>query len=426
MVRAPRGPARKSIYDPVHGTVVVEGVGLGLIGQPAFQRLWGIRQTGFAHLVFPGANHTRLEHSLGVYWVTRLMSERLGLAAIDALTVSVGGLLHDLGHGPYSHTLDPSMREVLGFGHERISRAWITGESLPEITAPAKAGAWSIPELLERAELVPRQVADLVDPPRSTDRKPLLRAMLHGAIDADRLDYLQRDAHYTGVAHGTIDAARLLDTVREHAGRLVFAEKGRNAVEGFLVGRALMYSAVYFHKTARAAEVMAQSALERLPGYPEVAPSMFSATDGEFFAFLSTASERGAEIVRRFRERQLFKQALGWRAMPPGLRLPFLKLLHDPRERRAMEDRLADSLGAPPGAVLLDLAGLGGPRPPRGRWSEIGILEGDRVTYPFRASGVWRYLAHRPPTLWPVSVYVDPRWRTEAERRLPRALRRAI
>jgi uncharacterized protein len=420
-----RRPVRKSIFDPVHGIIAVDGAPLELIGHPAFQRLWGIRQTGFAHLVFPGANHTRLEHSLGVFWVTRQMADHLGLSPEDSLTVSVGGLLHDLGHGPFSHTLDPSSYEVLGFGHERISRAWITGEALGGITEPAPPEAETIPVMLERAGISPRLVSDLVDPVPGRDPRPLLRAMLHGALDADRIDYLQRDAHYTGVAHGTIDAARLLDTVRARAGRLVFAEKGRYAVEGFLVGRALMYSSVYFHKTVRSAEVMAQSALERLPEYPDVPHSVFGMTDGEFLAYLSAASARSAEMVRRFRARQLFKRVLAWREIPSGLGSAVRRLLQHPAERRSIEDQLADRLGVPSGTVLIDVAGMSS-RAAAGDWAEVGLLGDRRVSYPFRYPSVWRDLAMRPPTDWRVAVYVPPDRRALAERRLDGLLRRAL
>jgi uncharacterized protein len=409
----------------VHGIISVEGAPLELIGKPAFQRLWGIRQTGFAHLVFPGANHTRLEHSLGVYWVTRQMADHLGQSPEESLAVSVGGLLHDLGHGPFSHTLDPSSHEVLGYGHERISRAWITGETLEGITEPTSLDGASIPEALTSAGISPRLVADLVDPSPGRDSHPALRAMLHGAIDADRIDYLRRDAHYTGVAHGTIDAARLLDTVRERRGRLVFAEKGRNAVEGFLVGRALMYSSVYFHKTVRSAEVMAQSALERLSDYPEIPPSVFALTDGEFFAYLSTASSRAADMVRRLRTRRLFKRALAWRSIPSGLGPAIRRLLSRPPQRRNVEDLLAERLSLPPGTVLMDLAGLSS-RAVAGDWAEVGLLEDGRVAYPFRAPSVWRDLALRPPTPVRVALYVPPEHRAQAERRLDGLLRRLL
>jgi HD superfamily phosphohydrolase len=410
-----RGP-RKAIFDPVHGVIALEGVSLDLVGHRAFQRLWGIRQTGLAHLVFPGANHTRLEHSLGVYAVVRDMAERLGLDDASADRVAAGGLLHDLGHTPLSHTLEPTLREVEGVGHEARGRAAIVDGADAVIgggTGP------SIAEILERHGLAPKSVGDLVDPSGAVP-PPLLRAILHGAIDADRIDYLQRDAYYTGVAHGAIDAVRLLDTVRATRSRLVFAEKGRHAVEGFLVGRALMYSSVYYHKTVRAAEVMAQGAVERLPGYPEAARPLLDGTDADLLVGLGQAGGRPAAIGLALEERRLHKRVVGWKKLSRSERAGLRRLARRPAERRAREEELAERIGAPSGGVLLDLAGLDAREPKGEDWSEVGVAEDGRIVHPFRLPSVWRSLALRPPSVWSASVYVDPRFRTVAGRRLGR------
>lgn len=415
MRRKVRGP-RKTIFDPVHGVIALDGVALELVGHRAFQRMWGIRQTGLAHLVFPGANHTRLEHSLGVLAVVRIMAERLGLDDASADRVAVGGLLHDLGHTPLSHTLEPTLREVEGVGHEARGRATILGAGA---TALGAGPGRSIAEILERHGIPPLSVGELVDPTGAAP-PPLLRAILHGAIDADRIDYLQRDAYYTGVAHGAIDAVRLLDTVRATRSRLVFAEKGRHAVEGFLVGRALMYSSVYYHKTVRAAEVMAQAAVERLPGYPESARPLLDGTDADLLVGLRAAGGRPASLSVALLERRLHKRVVAWRRLTAAERAGLRKLARRPTERRAREDALAERLGAPPGAVLLDLAGLDA-REPRGEdWSEVGVAEDGRIVHPFRLPSVWRALALRPPSVWSAAVYVDPRFRAAADRRLGR------
>ncbi len=409
----PRGRGeRKSIFDPVHGIVDLDGAALDLMAHRAFQRLWGIRQTGFAHLVFPGANHTRLEHSLGVFWVAGAMADALELSEERRRTVTAGALLHDLGHGPFSHTFDPTMLEVLGHGHEAISRAWITGRT-PGAESPSR-GSPSVAELLERHGLRPNAVADLVDPPRRPGRDRLLQSILHGAIDADRIDYLQRDAHYTGVAHGAIDAIRLLATVGAANGQLVFAEKGRSAVEGFLVGRALMYTSVYYHKTVRAAEVMAQAALERTAGYPDAARPLLQLTDGELLVRLRESGGVARDLVDRVTERRLFKQAFGWRELDASTRRALERLRADPVDRRAEEDAFAARLGGRPGSVLLDLSGLEARDGGSSSWSRVGIQDEGIVRYPFRPGGVWTPFTNRTPAPWSASVYVDPRLRRAA------------
>ena len=423
-VRRARGEGpRKSIYDPVHGPVVLQGAPLELVGHPAFQRLWGIPQTGLAHLVFPGANHTRLEHSLGVNHLAHRMAEVLELSPEQVDQVATGGLLHDLGHAPFSHTLDGTMREVLGVEHEAISRLWIERGG-PEPARRAPEPARSIPEILEGHGLSPRTVARLVDPRRRSGAPSGLSTLLHGPIDADRLDYLQRDAHYTGVAHGAIDAARLLDTLENRRGAFVFAEKGRSAVEGFLVGRTLMYNSVYYHKTVRAAETMLAGAVERLPGFPRAASELFSVTDGDLLVELDRAGGYPNEIGRALRERRLFKRVAGARTVSDARRVRLRRLDRSPVDRRSLEAELAGLLGAPDGSVLLDLAGLE-PRPPGlPELRAIGVLEEGRITHPFAEAAHWRELLLRPPSRWALGVYVHPGWRRVAEERLPRALER--
>jgi HD superfamily phosphohydrolase len=407
---APR--AHKSIFDPVHGPISLDELALRLIAAPAFQRLWTIRQTGFAHLVFPGANHTRLEHSLGTFWVAREMARRFGLPEPSAARVECAALLHDLGHAPLSHTLDGPMREVLGVDHERLSRALIEGRPVGPVPA-----APDLPAILERGGLASSDVADLIDPTRG--RAPrLLGSILHSAIDADRIDYLQRDAHYTGVAHGAIDAVRLLDTLRGDGRRPFFAEKGRSAVEGFLVGRALMYASVYYHKTVRAAEMMAQAAVERLAGYPDSARGLFHVSDGELLVRLRDAGGRSAKLVEALFERRLYKRVVALRSVPAGRQRAFRRLLDEPEARRQAEDELAGRVGAPPATVLIDVAGVDARGRPADDWAAVGVAEAGRVGYPFRRPGPWRALAVRPPSEWAVSVYVAPAWRARAERRI--------
>ncbi len=408
----------KSIFDPVHGPIALGPVELALLGTPEFQRLWGIRQTGFAHLVFPGANHTRLEHSLGTFWAAAEMATRLGLDAGTAETVRAGALLHDLGHPPFSHTLDAPLREVTGTRHEHLSRLRVEGRDPDWPTEKAR-----LAPTLEHFGIAPKAVAQLIDPRRPSPRAPLPGSVLHGAIDADRLDYLHRDAHYTGVAHGAIDAVRLFDTLRAHAGRIVFAEKGRGAVEGFAVGRALMYSTVYYHKTVRAAEMMAQAAVERSPGYPGEARALFRWTDADLLTRLAEVGGVSADLVERLRERRLYKRLLALRELAPADRRRWNAWVERPAERRALEDELAGALGGARGSVLVDVAGLVVRADPAEDWGTVGLWDGRAVAYPFREPGPWRVFARRPAPDSVVSVYVAPQLRGNgAERRAARTI----
>jgi HD superfamily phosphohydrolase len=248
--------------------------------------------------------------------------------------------------------------------------------------------------------------------------------MLHGAIDCDRIDYLQRDAHYTGVAHGAIDAVRLLATVRKFHGRLAFHEKGRSALEGFLVGRALMYSSVYYHKTVRAAEVMMQSAVERLPGYPWIARSLLELTDGELLCGLAHREDRSSRLIHGLLERRLFKRIWGASKLSPAKRARWARVSKNPPIRRGVEDELAEAVGLPPGGLLLDLAGID-TRDPGGRdWAQVLVVEDGAAVRPFRANSLWRSLVLRPPTLTPLAVYVDPKFRNLPQEKISRAVDR--
>jgi hypothetical protein len=177
---------------------------------------------------------------------------------------------------------------------------------------------------------------------------------------------------------------------------------------------------VYFHKTVRAAEMMAQGAVERQPGYPESARSLFGWTDGEMLVRLGDVGGASGALVRGISERRLHKRAHGWRALDRPARARWKRLAHRPEARRALEDEVAGRLRAPPGSVLIDLAGVEARGDPADDWAEVGLTAGRLVTYPFRGPGPWQALVSRPPADWAVSVYVAPRFRAGATRWLER------
>ncbi|MCK9587144.1 HD domain-containing protein, partial [Methanothrix soehngenii] len=176
------------VRDPVHGYVKLEGLALEIANTPQMQRLRWIKQLGLANLVYPGANHTRFEHSLGAYHMASLLTDHLGLDEDDRLLVGAAALLHDVGHGPLSHATESALAPFLRTEHESVIEILKKGE---------------LGEVLDRHGLKPTDIQSFIHGQGKGQ-------IVSGEIDVDRMDYLIRDAHYTGVAYGVIDRLRLL------------------------------------------------------------------------------------------------------------------------------------------------------------------------------------------------------------------------
>ena len=198
------------------------------------QRLRWIKQLGLASLVYPGANHTRFEHSLGAYHLADLLAKNFGLQEEDKMLVCAAALLHDLGHGPLSHATEAALAPYLRTEHESIVDILKKDE---------------IRRVLNKYGL---QASDI----QSTINGSGLGQIVSGEIDVDRMDYLIRDAHYTGVAYGVIDRPRLLQKMTLHQGQLVVEAGGVQAATSLLICRLLMYPSVYYHHVCRISERM--------------------------------------------------------------------------------------------------------------------------------------------------------------------------
>jgi hypothetical protein len=247
----------KIIRDPVHDVIAfrtereVDALLFRLLNAAEVQRLRRIRQLGMASLAYPGADHSRYSHSLGVMQTARRMLEQLGrivpIDEGDERACLAASLLHDLGHGPFSHVFE----RVGGLPHERITRRIINDPSsdVHRVLAEQDAG-------------LPARVAALLE---GRGDRPLFHDILASQLDADRLDYLLRDNLMTGSRYGDFDLQWLLHslTVDEASGRLAVTWKGVSAVEAYLQSRYHMYRNVYFHKVVRAAEGMVKLALQR-------------------------------------------------------------------------------------------------------------------------------------------------------------------
>lgn len=235
---------RKIFNDPVYGFVEVpHGLLLQLIDHPYFQRLRRIRQTGLANLVYPGALHTRFHHALGALHlmqeaVKTLRDKGVEITSEECEAVCVAILLHDIGHGPFSHALE---RTIIDVHHESLSLRFM--EVLND-------------EFKGQLSLAIRIFTNQYD-------KPFLYQLVSGQLDMDRMDYLNRDSFFTGVSEGIIGYDRIIKMLAVHNGYLVVEEKGIYSIEKFLIARRLMYWQVYLHKTNVSAEQMLTHTLRR-------------------------------------------------------------------------------------------------------------------------------------------------------------------
>ena len=240
----------KVFKDPVHRYIHVrDQVIWDVIGSKEFQRLRRIKQLGTTYLVFHGAEHSRFSHSLGVYEIVRRIVDdsfdgRPEWDASERLLVLCAALLHDLGHGPFSHAFE----NVFNLDHEEFTRKILLGET-------------EVNEILKRVNNdFPQKVADVI---AKTYVNKQVVSLISSQIDADRMDYLQRDAYFTGVSYGHFDMERILRVMRPREDQIVIKSSGMHAVEDYIMSRYQMYWQVYFHPVSRSAEVILTKILHR-------------------------------------------------------------------------------------------------------------------------------------------------------------------
>ncbi len=236
---------RKIINDPVYGFITIDDeLIFKIIAHPFYQRLRRIQQMALAQLVYPGAVHTRLHHSLGAYHlmcmaVCELKSKGVDISREEEQAAKIAILLHDIGHGPYSHALENVLIE--GMHHEQISLLIIQ-----ELNRQLNGQLQMAMDIFNKAY-----------------PKTYLSQLVSGQLDVDRMDYLIRDSFFTGVSEGVIGYDRILKMLTVYNGELMVEEKGIYSVEKFLVARRLMYWQVYLHKTVSCAEQMLQRIIKR-------------------------------------------------------------------------------------------------------------------------------------------------------------------
>jgi len=238
------------IKDPLYGYIRLKESEKNILDTKAVQRLRRIKQLSGAEYVYPAANHTRFEHSLGAFYLAGTLASSLPvkLKPEDVTKLKIAALLHDVGHGPFSHLLEPTMGQILGKTHEDLS-TWIITKS-------------SLADTLRKEGVDPNEMGKLAIGKLTDGERPFMNQVIRSSVDVDKMDFVVRDSYHTGAGYGTVDIFRLIYTMDVLDGDLAVNSTAIPTLETFLLGRLESFRAIYFHRASRAAQIMIQKALE--------------------------------------------------------------------------------------------------------------------------------------------------------------------
>ncbi len=272
------------IKDEVYGTIEFDDLEERIMDTPDFQRLRRITQMSVTNLVYPGANHTRFEHSLGTAHLSSVIADRLGFEEDEKRKVKLFGLLHDIGHVAFSHEGEDILEKYIG-DHEKLGERIIAEGGIADILGENYSA---------------KEITGM-----HGSRKGMI---VEADIGADRMDYLKRDALNTGVAYGVIDIDRIVHTLAVEGDELCVTEGGLEAAESLLVARFMMFSAVYLHKTVRIATAMLHRAIEKSVEDGTIKPEEFVHMGDEAAYWRMLQSPSAEKYARGLIERKLYKE----------------------------------------------------------------------------------------------------------------------
>uniref|UniRef100_A9A8C1 Metal dependent phosphohydrolase n=1 Tax=Methanococcus maripaludis (strain C6 / ATCC BAA-1332) TaxID=444158 RepID=A9A8C1_METM6 len=360
----------KIIRDPIHKDIKLNEEEISIVDMPEIQRLRNIKQTGLTCLVYPSANHTRFEHSIGTMHVAGEIAKNL--ENIDKNLTKIVALLHDIGHPPFSHTL-----EVAGYNHEEFTKEKIKKMSFENYTS--------------------KDVLDVYS------SKGLEGSLIHGDVDADRMDYLVRDSHHTGVAYGSIDIPRLIRSivVLEDTNKLGIIEKGRTTVESLLTARYQMYPTVYMHPASRISETMIKDAtIDAIKDGIFKLNDLSVMDDIDLICTLRRSEGSANEMMKRLDNRDLFKSISiqRYNELSPKERWNLINLSEN--EIGFIENEMTEYFES---KIFLDI-----PKPPKMAEHRITVMMGDKKQRLDEISPLAESLKEAYKKSWSIMVYSEP------------------
>ncbi len=373
----------KTLKDPIHGNIYFPDEEVGILDSKEFQRLRNVKQLGLTYLVYPSATHSRFEHSIGTYFLANKLSGYLKFSKEDAQKVRLAALLHDVGHGPFSHTSEYAVltRYDPKFTHEK-NTAQILKKS--PITESLSSIGFSGAEIAKIA----------------VEHKSKLSEIISGEIDVDRMDYLVRDSYYAGAAYGVIDMDRLMDLLHFKNGHLFLDERGVAVGESVVIARYLMYPTVYEHHTTRIADSMFAFALfsaldEKIFSVKE----LYSMDDIELISQMRKLDGLPSHLIEMVESRKLYKRAAIFTKDDLGKN--FLKISKlGPREVLKLEKELLNECDLAPGEILLDV-----PEPLYTDEAKAKIQFRGKIRKLSEVSPLVKALTDAQWTYWNVAVY---------------------
>ncbi len=375
------------INDPIHGFVGLTELESKIIDSETYQRLRRIKQLSGGHYVYPTAEHTRFGHCIGAMYLAGLAGRRLldqlGLGKDALHEVRIAGLLHDIGHGPFSHVFEEVLSEKRGMNHEDVTE-WIIRKG-------------ELGDLLEDGGVSRDRIADLVRGRRKTKTDAVVSGIVAGQVDADKMDYLIRDSFYCGVNYGLVDIHRLINSLEVSEGGFIeFDIAARGALESFLVARYEMFLNVYYHKTVRSVEVLLVKLMhtaDDLLGLTAFStPEEFLALDDmSLISRLrginpseSDEAKETAELVQMLDSRIFYKSVFE-KVLHTDDRF-VSKILTKRKVRESIQEEIASSANVPTDEVIVDVPTLPSVpyNPHQVNPMEIGIfqiIDGKKVSH---------------------------------------------
>ncbi|MGB9729460.1 MAG: HD domain-containing protein [Thermoprotei archaeon] len=376
----------KVVRDPIHQNILLTDLDIKIIDTRPFQRLRKIKQTGMVYLVYPGAQHTRFEHSIGTRYVAEqilstLKINGLEIAKDEEKSLYAAALLHDIGHTALSHSVGDI---ILGSeGHELVARQIIKHTEINDI--------------LKSEGLDPDKISDMI-----VGKVGFLSHIVRGEIDADRLDYLRRDAYYCGVAYGVIDT-RIFTEYKVFNNTLTISRKGLRPAESVLFARYLMYNIVYNHKTVRIASTMISRAIEyALKNNVLRVEDLYKIGDEELMGILIKSEGEQKRLAQLVSERKLFKRAYyqDWDETSKDLIKMLLQARNNITLRNKLEEEIANVAGVNPQDVLIDI-----PELPILEEAEVKILTNNNIVDIKSLSPLSEALSSAYKRAWNFAIY---------------------